>query len=134
MTEGCGCNEAGTVTCYYHKLRTIQFGGAKRSPQTQMESRWDKDMPAYIRLRHNGLQPKQIDGCAELESRANDQMEIEMGDLLTPLAAQTGKTVRQLIPGVNEAIAATRDLAWTPQDSVEAMKDNKGNEAPVRDS
>jgi hypothetical protein len=35
-------------------------------------------MPAYQRLRRNGLQPKRIDDCAELETKATDQFEVEM--------------------------------------------------------
>lgn len=44
-----------------------------------MDSKWDADMPAYKRLRANGIQPQHIDDCAELEGRANDQFEVEMG-------------------------------------------------------
>src|ERR1700722_17172411 len=96
----CGCNESGSVLCFYHKLRTIQFGGTKRSPQSLMESRWEKDMPAYQRLRANGIQPKSIDGCAKLESSANSQLEVEMGDVLAPLAKESGQTLKQLLPKV----------------------------------
>jgi hypothetical protein len=46
------------------------------------EKQWDKDMPAYSRIRKNGIQPKRIDDCAELESRANDQFEIEMATIV----------------------------------------------------
>lgn len=47
------------------------------------EGRWDKDMPAYKRLRDNGLQPKSIDGCAELETRATTKTEVERGRVST---------------------------------------------------
>lgn len=46
-----------------------------------MEARWDKDMPAYKRLRQNGLQPPRIDGSAILESQATTDKQIEMGTL-----------------------------------------------------
>ena len=46
------------------------------------EGRWDEDMPAYKRLRANGLQPKRIDNCAELEGRADEQFEVEMAQLV----------------------------------------------------
>lgn len=36
-------------------------------------------MPAYKRLRKDGTQPRSIDGCAELETRAEDRHEVEMG-------------------------------------------------------
>jgi hypothetical protein len=44
-----------------------------------MESRWDKDMPAYKRLREQGYQPRGVDGAAMAESQANHPLEIEMG-------------------------------------------------------
>jgi hypothetical protein len=47
------------------------------------EKRWDQDMPAYKRLRMNGLQPKSIDGARELEIRAETKTEIEMGRVST---------------------------------------------------
>lgn len=46
-----------------------------------VEKQWSRDMPAYKRLRQDGTQPKRIDGCAELEARAVDRQEIEMGHL-----------------------------------------------------
>lgn len=104
------------------KLKTIQFG-KPRSSQSLMESRWDRDMPAYHRLRMNGLQPKQIDGCAELESRANSQLEVELGDTLRDLAVETGEPIKKLMPRVEEGMALSKELDWKPQDSVEAVKD-----------
>lgn len=94
------------------KLKTIQFGGPKSS-QSQMESRWEKDMPAYYRLRRNGLQPSRIDGCAELETRATSQTEVEMGHLFD----------KQTLPKVEEGMAISRELGWSPKDSVESVKD-----------
>lgn len=43
------------------------------------EARWSRDMPAYKRLRQDGLQPRQIDGCGDLETRATHEKQIEMG-------------------------------------------------------
>ena len=43
----------------------------------EKEARWHKDMPAYKRLRHRGVQPNQIDGSAELEDRVSTQIEYE---------------------------------------------------------
>lgn len=109
----CGCNEGRNVTCFKHKLRTIQFGKVKKSPQTLMEKRWERDMPAYQRLRRNGLQPKSIDGSAALEQRAKSQTEVEMGHIFD----------RKVLPKVEEGMALAKDLDWTPKDSVEAVKD-----------
>lgn len=46
------------------------------------DKRWDRDMPAYKRLRQDGLQPRGIDGSADLETRAEAPLEIEMGKKL----------------------------------------------------
>lgn len=46
------------------------------------EARWSKDMAAYKRMRHDGLQPRGIDGCAEIEARANTETEVSMGKIL----------------------------------------------------
>jgi len=76
--EGCfGCRVAG-----------ISFGanasttsGAKVVEINQRAKNWDKDMPAYKRLRKNGIQPKSIDGAAKLEARATSKQQIETGRL-----------------------------------------------------
>jgi hypothetical protein len=47
------------------------------------EKRWGRDMPAYRRLRREGLQPKQIDGSAVLEQRAETKDEVAAGTVLT---------------------------------------------------
>lgn len=43
------------------------------------DRREDADMWAYKRLRADGVQPRQIDGCSLVESRAQDRLEVEMG-------------------------------------------------------
>jgi hypothetical protein len=53
-------------------------------PATLTEREWDKDMPAYKRLRADGIQPRDIDGCAKLEAKAETTREIEAGQVLTP--------------------------------------------------
>lgn len=72
--EGCfGCRVAG-----------ISFGANPSTTKGQevalinkRASNWEKDMPAYKRLRKNGLQPKGIDGAAALEARATTAAEVE---------------------------------------------------------
>lgn len=54
-----------------------------------METGWNKDHAAYRRLRRQGLQPKVLDGCAELENRAVDQFEIETGHIFTTAKERT---------------------------------------------
>lgn len=107
------------------KLRSVQFG-KPRSSKSFMESRWERDMPAYQRLRMNGLQPKQIDGCARIETEANSQLEVEMADVLKPLAVESGQTLKQLLPKVSEGMAMARDMDWAPKDSVDAAKKKSG--------
>lgn len=41
------------------------------------EKRWDKDLPAYKRMRAAGLQPPSTQGAAALEERAGDQFDID---------------------------------------------------------
>lgn len=48
----------------------------------ERQKRWDRDMPAYARLRAEGLQPPQIDGSAELEAKARSKTEVEMGEIM----------------------------------------------------
>ena len=43
------------------------------------ERNWQKDMPAYKRLRENGLQPKSIDGAANVEKKAEHSWQVETG-------------------------------------------------------
>jgi len=55
--------------------------GAKVAQVNATEQGWKKDMPAYKRLRANGLQPKRIDGAAEVERRAQESWQVETGIL-----------------------------------------------------
>jgi hypothetical protein len=54
-------------------------GGKRAAEINATESRWQKDMPAYKRLRADGLQPKQIDGCANIEKKAKESWQVETG-------------------------------------------------------
>lgn len=66
-----------------------------RSPEAvainAKEKRWQRDMPAYKVLRDQGVQPKAIDGAADLAARAESKMEVESGHLL-PSKAQRQMT------------------------------------------
>lgn len=82
--EGCfGCRVAG-----------VKFGsnpttsrGARVAEINQRERGWNKDMPAYKRLRQQGLQPRQIDGCAVLEKHASERWQIEGAPVAPPQPA-----------------------------------------------
>lgn len=72
--------------CFQCKLASVSFApSARGSEQAQSvnakDRNWSKDHDAYRRLRKGGLQPGQIDGAAQLESRASTQREIEHGYL-----------------------------------------------------
>jgi hypothetical protein len=64
------------------------------------DKQWDKDMPAYIRLRHNGIQPKRIDDSAELETKATEQFEVEMAQIVP----------KNMKSRVKEGLAITKEL------------------------
>ena len=110
----CGCTMDGKRTCFKHKLRSIQYGGRPKSPQTLMEAKWSRDMPAYKRLRNDGMQPPKIDGCAEIEALAKDQREIEIGHMID----------KKALPKIAEMEAVTREIDWNPVDSIAAKKAN----------
>lgn len=74
--EGCfGCKVAHVKT----GPNATTTGGKRASEINATESRWHKDMPAYKRLRADGLQPKRIDGCADIEKKAKESWQVETG-------------------------------------------------------
>jgi hypothetical protein len=64
-------------------VNTTTSRGAKVAEVNTTERNWNKDMPAYKRLRANGLQPKRIDGAAEVEKKAQESWQVETGILPT---------------------------------------------------
>lgn len=81
------------MNAYREKLMTIGFKRA--TPQSATERRWGRDMPAYYRMRMQGLQPPQIDGSARLEAKAADRFEIEYGRLASDSVER--KAIREAI-------------------------------------
>ena len=76
--EGCfGCRVAGVRM----GVNTTTTRGARVAEVNTTERNWNKDMPAYKRLRANGLQPKRIDGAAEVEKKAQESWQVETGIL-----------------------------------------------------
>jgi len=72
--------------CFGCKVANVQVGsnsttsrGQRVSEVNQTERNWNKDMPAYKRLRANGLQPRKIDGAAEVEKKAKEKWQVETG-------------------------------------------------------
>lgn len=72
--------------CFGCKLAGVQFGNVEAPPQRWIEKQWDRDLPAYKRLRLQGYQPPRTQGCAQLEAEAHSQREIDMGRLINPEA------------------------------------------------
>jgi len=74
--EGCfGCKVAGVRM----GMNTTTTRGQRVAEINQTERGWQKDMPAYKRLRANGLQPKSVDGSAEIEKKAKHEWQVETG-------------------------------------------------------
>ena len=76
--EGCfGCRVSGVRM----GVNTTTSRGARVAEINTTERNWNKDIPAYKRLRANGLQPKKIDGAAEVEKKAQESWQVETGIL-----------------------------------------------------
>lgn len=60
--------------------------GSFPTDTTHKERKWELDMPAYKRLREDGLQPPRIDGSYVLERSAQNEREVTMGRPMPPLA------------------------------------------------
>jgi hypothetical protein len=70
--------------CFGCKVLGVRMGansttsrGQKVEEINQRAKGWDKDMPAYKRLRQQGLQPRSVDGSARLESTAKTEAQVE---------------------------------------------------------
>lgn len=60
----------------------------------EREARWAKDLPAYKRLRQQGLRPKSTEGAALMEAISNTRLEVEHGyDSPPAVAARAGHDV-----------------------------------------
>jgi hypothetical protein len=74
--EGCfGCRIANVRVAPNHTTT----GGERAAQINATEARWQKDMPAYKRLRADGLQPKTVDGAANVEKKAKEAWQVETG-------------------------------------------------------
>lgn len=73
----------GCCEDYKEHLRGVRIGGFPTGPSLT-ERKWDKDMPAYKRLREDGLQPPRIDGSYVMEQNAVHEKEIELGRPIDP--------------------------------------------------
>jgi hypothetical protein len=85
---------------------SIQFSNVEPPVERIIEKKMDADLPAYARLRANGLQPPTTRNSAELEKRANTQMEVEMGKLIAP------DLLRRHQSQITEGMAMARDSGY----------------------
>lgn len=58
---------------------TTTTQGSQVAEVSERAKRWDKDMPAYKRLRQQGFQPRSIDGSAEVERKAVHDWQVNSG-------------------------------------------------------
>jgi len=70
--------------CFGCHLISVQFGNVEAPVERSIEQRIEKDLPAYKRMRDNGLQPPSTRNAYELEQRANTEFEVKMGKLVSP--------------------------------------------------
>lgn len=89
----------GCDACRWSSVNLAPSAMPSRAPEAAdvkaREARWERDRPAYKRLRENGQQPRCIDGCAELEAKAASAAEIELG--LTNVPASHRSQVEDVV-------------------------------------
>lgn len=72
--EGCfGCKVAGVRM----GMNTTTTRGQVVGETNAREKRWNEDMPAYKRLRKQGLQPRSVDNSAFIEKHAEHKWQVE---------------------------------------------------------
>lgn len=87
-------------------VRTYSVGvhGVKTREVDATERTWDKDRPAYKRLRMNGMAPPHVDGAAKLETLATNDLEVNTGLRYGPINERATK----------EHITEARESGWLP--------------------
>ena len=70
--------------CFAIKLRTVQFQGMDAGQHRFTEKERDRDMTEYRKLRHQGYQPRNVFGSAELAAQAHSKFEIEHKVVMAP--------------------------------------------------
>jgi hypothetical protein len=77
--EGCmGCK----VLSLNVGAGALETKGVEVRATDAREKKLSKDLDAYQRLRDNGLQPRNIDGSSDLESKVNSQWDIDLGRII----------------------------------------------------
>lgn len=123
MSPRCSKHDRPDPDCFRCKLVSIQFSNVEPPTERLIEQRMEKDLPAYAALRKQGLQPPRTKHAAELATRANSQLEIEMGKLIAP------DLLRQHEGQISEGMAMARDAGYTTTDVAGWKKARDGSAA-----
>lgn len=84
--------------CFGCRIQTTNFApsampsrrdGAHCAAANRSEKQLERDLPAYKRMRKAGMNPKSTQGAADLESRAESSLEVEMGKSFVDVAKGT---------------------------------------------
>lgn len=101
--------------------RVATHGVGKRGARTRevdaLEARWDKDRPAYKRLRKDGLQPPAVTGAYALEAHAQDEFYVRSGGKVA-VPEDRKEEVQEMINLGNES-------NWSPIKQVHANRAKK---------
>ena len=106
----------GDLVRVIDKVNTYGVGarGARTVEVDATEKRWQRDMPAYSRLRMEGLQPVGIDGAGDLETLARDEFQIKTGGRVSVPDHRKDE--------INEMLADGSATDWDPVKQVHANK------------
>jgi hypothetical protein len=92
--EDCfGC-KAVTLRIAPSATPTREGGGEPVTRVLEREKRWERDMPAYKRCVDAGAEPQSIDGCADLEVRADIAEQVTTG--MVDVKPETFKNYEQV--------------------------------------
>lgn len=116
----CSVHDTYTEGCFRCKLVSIQFAGTDELTERRIENQQERDLPAYQRLRANGIQPRSTKGCAELETRAHSQLEVELGGLIEP------QLLRRHQGEIAEGMQMAREHGYGTADVSQWKKDRAG--------
>lgn len=71
--------------CFGCHALSVSFNQSPEAARIdRKEAALSADLAAYKRLRDDGLRPRGIDGCRELEGKVRDQFEIDLGRYVPP--------------------------------------------------
>lgn len=91
--------------CFGCRAESVQFRTGP-SAQTVSEKTLTKDLSAYRSLRLQGLQPRTIDGAADLADRASTAFEIETGRLHPRLTDADVREAKDVAAAVAPVVGA----------------------------